>query len=291
MTPRVSVIIPTYNRAHLIGASIESALAQYCPEMEIIVIDDASTDDTEQVVSQIGPAVRYIRQDENRGPAVARNTGIAAARGELIALLDSDDLWLPGKLARQLPLFDDPAIGMVHGRFRWFRDAEPEKLYDGDFAGEHAGMHQFLAFRGLCTQTVVFRKSLFDLAGAYDSAAEPAEDHEFVLRAAHHCEIRGIDEVMAHIRTHGSQISGVHERLYTACRYILRKHRGHGTECAACREALAAGRQKITATYYRDLNAKARSAIRSGRVLTGLRLGALALWTQPQAILRAFRVG
>ena len=99
----VSVLIPSYNRGYIIGRSIESVLAQTYRPIEIVVVDDGSTDETRAVVAQFGPAIRYLYQ-ENGGLAAARNTGLAAAQGEFIAFQDSDDLWLPWKLQVQVAL-------------------------------------------------------------------------------------------------------------------------------------------------------------------------------------------
>ena len=102
-SPVVSVIIPTYNRAHLIGRAIRSVLDQTYQDWELIVVDDASTDDIPGIVKGFTDGrVKYIRHDENKGAAAARNTGIQAARGAYIAFLDSDDEWLPEKLERQV---------------------------------------------------------------------------------------------------------------------------------------------------------------------------------------------
>jgi hypothetical protein len=98
---RVSVVIPAYNRADCVGAAIDSALAQTLPPLEVIVVDDGSTDRTPDVLASYGPRIRVIRQ-ENRGLSAARNVGIAQARGRWIALLDSDDEWLADKLERQV---------------------------------------------------------------------------------------------------------------------------------------------------------------------------------------------
>ncbi len=101
--PLVSVIIPTYNRADLIGHTLDSAINQSYRNLEIIVIDDGSVDNTEEVVKAIGDSrIRYIRHQTNCGGSTARNTGIEAARGEYIAFLDSDDIWVPNKIQLQL---------------------------------------------------------------------------------------------------------------------------------------------------------------------------------------------
>jgi GT2 family glycosyltransferase len=109
----VSVVVPTYNRAYIIGRTIESVLAQSYRPVEVVVADDGSTDATREVVSRYGPEVRYLHQ-QNAGVSRARNTGISAARGEFVALLDSDDLWLPWKVAVQVQFLRSfPAIGMA----------------------------------------------------------------------------------------------------------------------------------------------------------------------------------
>ena len=98
---RVSVIIPTYQRAHVVGRAINSALAQTYPDIEILIIDDGSTDNTAQVVQGYGSNVHYIYQG-NQGRPAARNNGIRHATGEFIAILDSDDWWQPSKLEKQV---------------------------------------------------------------------------------------------------------------------------------------------------------------------------------------------
>jgi len=116
MSSLVSVIIPTYNRAAVVARAITSVLAQDHAPIEIIVVDDASTDDTQRVVEGLGDArIRYIARSENRGAAAARNTGIRAARGAFIAFLDSDDEYLPGRLSAQVRAFEalDAATGLV----------------------------------------------------------------------------------------------------------------------------------------------------------------------------------
>lgn len=118
----VTVIIPTYNRAHYIGEAIDSILAQDIDdcELEIIVVDDGSKDNTEEVVRNYGDRVRYIRQ-KNQGAGVARNRGIDEARGEWIAFLDSDDRWLPYKLSLQFKVLEHfPEINIIHSNFYTF---------------------------------------------------------------------------------------------------------------------------------------------------------------------------
>lgn len=124
----VSVVVPTYNRAGFIAESLESILDQTYRDIEVIVVDDASTDDTEREVLGLGDdRVRYVRHDENRGPSAARNTGIRTAAGEFVAFLDSDDRWVPDKLEAQVARFsEDSGVECVYSGWEWVReDGEP----------------------------------------------------------------------------------------------------------------------------------------------------------------------
>src|SRR5688572_2836188 len=120
-SPSVSVVIPVYNRARCIGRAIASAVRQALPPLEIIVVDDGSTDDSCEVVAAISaqePRIRLLRQDSNRGGAAARNVGLMAARAEFVAFLDSDDEWLGDHLERRLAVLQAaPQPALVHGSF------------------------------------------------------------------------------------------------------------------------------------------------------------------------------
>ena len=120
--PRISVIIPTYNRAHHLKAAVSSVLNQTYTDLELIIVDDGSTDATREVGEQfchLDNRVRYLYQN-NGGPSAARNMGIRAARGDFIAFLDSDDYWMPIKLAEQLAIAEqDARIGVVYCNWEW----------------------------------------------------------------------------------------------------------------------------------------------------------------------------
>lgn len=119
----VTVVLPTYNRAHWLPEAIDSALRQTHADLELLVIDDGSTDDTERVATAYGPPVRYIKQ-ANRGVGFARNRAIELARGDFVAFLDSDDLWLDFKIALQLELFDLlPTVGFMFSEFFILRES------------------------------------------------------------------------------------------------------------------------------------------------------------------------
>ena len=119
--PRVSVIIPTYNRGGLLEEAVDSVLTQTFRDFELVVVDDGSTDDTRERLERFGQRVTCVSQP-NRGVSAARNTGVARSSGDLIALLDSDDLWRPAKLARQVAFFENhPEAQICQTEEIWIR--------------------------------------------------------------------------------------------------------------------------------------------------------------------------
>jgi len=192
---KVSTIIPTYNRSGVLPATVESALAQTYPDFEVIVVNDGSEDDTRQIAERIDdPRVTVIHHAHNRGVAAARNTGIEAARGTLLAFLDDDDRWLPDKLAKQAPLFDDPAIGLVYcgvaivdERGTVTRHAIPTRRGD---------IYRSLLFKN-CTSAssvVVTRRACFEQLGTFDEDLPPFEDHDMWLRIARRYRVDFVPE-------------------------------------------------------------------------------------------------
>ncbi|HEX5323824.1 MAG TPA: glycosyltransferase family A protein [Capsulimonadaceae bacterium] len=174
--PTISVVIPAYNAAPYVSRAIESALAQTCPPLEVIVVDDGSSDNTAEVVAAYEPRVRLLRQ-QNGGPASARNHGVRESKGDWIALLDADDSWLPKKLERQVLLTDDPRVGLVH----CFRE------------GRMSSVPDFVTFDRLWTyncinnSSVVVRRAAFNEVGGFDEDRSliSLEDYNLWLRIAH----------------------------------------------------------------------------------------------------------
>lgn len=182
----ISVIIPTYNRALYLERAIGSVLAQRLACDELTVVDDGSTDGTPELVERLAAGsvvpIRLCRQ-ENQGAAAARNLGIRRARGELLAFLDSDDWWLPNKLAKQAAaMAARPDVLISHTREIWFRRGQrvnQKKKHDppqGDV---------FAASVGMCVvgmSTVMVRRELFDRYGLFDEALPCCEDYDLWLR-------------------------------------------------------------------------------------------------------------
>ncbi len=187
MTATVAVIIPTYNRAAVLGRSIESALAQDVDGCEIVVVDDGSTDATDAAVARYaGTPVRLIRQ-ANRGPAAARNAGVRATDAPWIAFLDSDDEWLDGKLAAQLK--QATAAGAD-----WAVCSHETITLDHRCVERPAPLprtaldlqRQLLdnISEAIATDTVLVRRAVFERCGGFDEALPVAEDVDLYLRLA-----------------------------------------------------------------------------------------------------------
>jgi glycosyltransferase involved in cell wall biosynthesis len=209
------VVIPTHNRATFISAAIESILAQRNSECsyEIIVVDDGSTDDTEEVLRPYANSIRYCKIDHSGLPAKARNVGISEARGELIAFLDSDDLWVEEKFALQVPVFDDPAVMMSYGQARKIHgnDRTPrEHVVDPVKLPQGKSFLLLLEQNVISTLTVVARRSALLQVGGFDESPElrGVEDYELWLRliAAFPNGIASVPSVIALYRVHGDGI-------------------------------------------------------------------------------------
>lgn len=239
-SPLISTIIPAYNAARFVAQAIDSALMQAVPQ-QIIVVNDGSRDDTSDVVRAYGNAVELIEQ-ANGGVSAARNRGIAAARGEFVAFLDADDVWLPGKLSRQLALFEaDPALGTV------ICD-ETHVSAEGDVLRP-----SFLATRRcyneLPTQAsrlskpvtwlvresffptsgVITRRSVLARAGLFDTHLSICEDRDLWLRLAFEAPVGLVPDVLLRYltgRADSLSVVATQLRWAQALHGILRRYRG-----------------------------------------------------------------
>ncbi len=207
MKPLVSVIVPSYNSAAYLPEAIDSALNQTAAPLEVIVIDDGSTDETAQVLERYRGRIQAIFQ-QNKGPAAARNCGIAASRGDLIAFLDADDVWLPEKLEKQLAyLALHPAACMVHSQMYYWNPETGEKSLE-----RHRRRHEFagscyhrLFFRpAVIPSTMVVRRECLAKVGTFDERIRraTAEDYDLCLRLARDYEFGFVDDPLILYRQH-----------------------------------------------------------------------------------------
>ena len=217
ITPLLSVVIPTWNRAHLVCEAIESAFNQRPGQVEIIVVDDGSTDNTAEVLRRnFGTKIRLQRLSRRRGAGAARNAGIRLATGELIAFLDSDDLWLPGKLDAELCVLerfpDAEAVvsdslsfieGQVENGSRFARnglltavDGQVRRMTECDWLWTNSQ-------NTVATSSITVRGSVLARLGRQWFAEDlvSCEDWEFELRVYHSCRVVVLPEIRAHIRS------------------------------------------------------------------------------------------
>lgn len=224
--PRISVVIPTYNRAGFLEKAVASVRNQSHPCDEIVIVDDGSTDDTPSAVAALGAGVRYVHQP-NAGPSAARNRGMREAQGDLVAFLDTDDRWLPTKIERQLALLaarpdvaivvTDEAMELGDGRL----------LHTSNFA--HHGIDRLLPITAdgvvpdaprrllktnfISTSTVLARRDLLVSLGGFDTRLRYGEDLELWLRVAAAHPIASVRSVEAIRVTHGGNTTAAIEPM------------------------------------------------------------------------------
>lgn len=209
----VSVIIPTYNYARFLREAIDSALAQTRPALEVIVVDDGSTDGTRELLAEYGERIRVLSQ-QNQGVAAARNAGIGAANGDYLAFLDSDDAWYPRKLEQQMLRFEqEPHLGLVHCGAEMI-DAEGRTLdtTTGGMEGDVAEAMLRLDREVIMPQgssIVVPKRIAMDLGG-FDVRLPPSEDWDFCYRLASRYSIGYVPVVLVRYRLHGA---GIHMNI------------------------------------------------------------------------------
>ena len=196
MGPLVSVVVPVFNGERFLREAVQSVLDQQYSPLELIVVDDGSTDGTANVARSLPETVRYLSQ-ANQGPAAARNRGIEHAQGELIAFADVDDLWPVDKFELQLPyLIQDPKIDIVLGRIQQVLLSE---TVNGETQSQEFAEPAFSVNLG----SAVMRKSVFERVGLFDETMRYSEDVDWFMRAREHgASIVTIDAVTLLYRQH-----------------------------------------------------------------------------------------
>lgn len=218
--PVVSVVIPTYNNAALAPDAVQSALEQTYRNVEVVVVDDGSTDDTASCLAPFGSSIRVVRQ-EHQGPAVARNAGLRASSGSLVAFLDSDDLWMPRKLDKCVSvLLARLEVGVVYTALRIHEmdTGRRYRLAQYTFGGWMA-RSLFLECKGVNTSTLVVRRTCLDTVNGFDEDFFRAQDWDLMLRLAEEFQYAHVPEVLTERRMHPGALSVTHRDLYA--RYNL----------------------------------------------------------------------
>ena len=227
--PLISIVIPTFNRENAIGRAIKSALCQTYPNLEIIVVDDASADNTKNKVKQLkDKRIVYLSHKTNQGASAARNTGIKKARGEYIAFLDSDDQWLGQKLEKQIAVLEkNPDCSASYCRYYIIKDKKkklsvwPEiKKYQGELN------RQLLIGNFITSSSALLKKEIFEKSGLFDEKLPAYQDWEFFLRVSKFANFAFLNEPLFYQnQNEKNRISLNREKRIRAVRYILNKHR------------------------------------------------------------------
>jgi len=305
--------MPCHNAGAFIEEAMASVLGQAGVTLELIIIDDGSTDASLDVVRAAqarpgGARIRLIEQ-ANQGAGAARNAGLSAARGDCIAFLDADDRWLPGKLATQIAYLDaHPDIGLVYARWQvWKADAAgrfecPPELdacaaptsMPGIVPARSGWLYNRLLFGSLLhTITVVARRALIERLGPFDVSLKRGQDYDYWLRASRETEIHQLDRVMALYRIHeGGCLSKWPEHNYellvldrALARWGLRGPTGELTPASRIRARRAA--IAFDFAYFHGWRGNRHLAL--GSIGTALRLAPLNLRYWKYALLILFR--
>lgn len=208
--PLVSIITPIFNRAHYIGETICSVLAQTYPNFELLVVDNGSTDNTREVVSSFAdPRIRYFHQENSGSPVSPRNRGFDEARGEIICFLDSDDVWLPQKLALQIRhLQSNPSQALVYADCHLMNERGKINGLYSDFQKPHQGyiLTSLLRSNFIPALTVAFKKPMIEEFGILNEAYLIPHDLDLYLKIANRYQIGYIPHPLAKLRIHTNNL-------------------------------------------------------------------------------------
>jgi glycosyltransferase involved in cell wall biosynthesis len=289
--PRVTVIVPAYNAAAFLPQALDSALAQRFVDFEVVVVDDGSTDQTGRIADDYArrdPRIRVVHQ-RNRGLPAARNTAIQVGRGELYALLDADDEWLPDHLALAVAAFDaDPGLGLLHANIERIDEAGELLWVCGPRWRGAGDPYTALALRleHVSCPTAVFARRCIEAVGDFDLqfTGLGCEDRDLWLRIIERFPVRYLDVVTARYRMHGGSMSANFGKMARARLRLLDKLR------ESPRGALIA--DHVAAMIESDRGIEALDAGRAGDALRAqwralrLRPQSLLLWRRMFGLLR-----
>jgi len=224
----ISVILPTFNREIFLPRAISSVLNQTYKNLELIIVDDGSTDNTEAIVKDYSDTrIRYYKQILNKGGSAARNVGIKLAGGELIAFQDSDDEWLPEKIERQVRKFSEVSddVGIIYCGYESVFERTNE-VVSKSIPDEKGDVHKRM-FLGCITGTltVIVRASCFRKAGLFDEKMQSCHDWDMWIRVAKYYKFDYVPEILAKAYIHGNQLSTNLEIKIKGKEKILEKYR------------------------------------------------------------------
>lgn len=280
----ISVVIPTYNRANLICNAIDSALKQTCPPTEIIVVDDGSTDETEEILSQYAEKIRYFRQ-KNMGISNARNRGIRECRGDLVAFLDSDDIWLPEKLSKQIEFLKmHPSVGLVHTDAFYQTGATGERKTLSHPRFRYIGNcdNELFIANAIATPSVLVRRNCFELTGVFDETiiGGRVEDRDMWLRIAKEFEFGYLPEPLVVVRVHDTNVSNDGGLMAESLVHVLRKNLRANQKL---REKV--GRRRVRKAVHNAAFDAAHAKFERGELRSARRYFKIALMNEPNSLI------
>jgi glycosyltransferase involved in cell wall biosynthesis len=282
-TPLVSVTICCYNSERYIAQTVQSVLDQTFSDFELIIVNDGSTDRTEEIVRGFDDPRIHYQYQENRGLAATRNRTLELAQGKYIAFLDHDDLWVPEKLALQIPLMEvREDIAVVYGNAATI-DADGNVISENwaDFKPRDGNIFADLLIQGdfINWQTVVMRRSVLESLGGF-RPYKVVEDYDILLRCAVDHNFVGIDRVLAQYRWHGSNFTALRKEVEIELEVVELKEYWLANLPPQHRELILALRREIASRHYRIGNSLCREGnIRSGWAhLRQARLDSLYAW-------------
>ncbi len=226
-TRQVSVVISTYNRARMLKRAIQSVLNQTFQDFELIVVDNASTDHTKEVVQSFSEErLHYLCHEQNRGGSAARNTGIKYAQGPYIAFLDDDDEWFPQKLEKQLKKMEAAqSAGLIYVGSEVFNEKKQkiEQVYLPQYRGQ-VYERVLLSTIFSSVSNVLVRRECFQKVGLFDEELSSCQDWEMWLRIAREYEFDFVPEVLLRINVHEDHISTNYQSLIPGRTRMVQKH-------------------------------------------------------------------
>jgi glycosyltransferase involved in cell wall biosynthesis len=224
--PRVSIVIPTRDRASILTRAIDSVRGQTVQDWELSIVDDGSTDATAAVVAEryaADPRIQLHRQTTAAGAAAARNRGAALGRASFLAFLDDDAEWLPDKLERQLSVLDASEAGMVYCQLRYYDERGQTRVIGSGSAASSDPRRALLRGNAIDTSSVLMRRSVFDDVGGFDESLPRLQDWDLWLRLASVTRFGYVPEVLACGHFTSGSISSSSDALVSACRQLAAK--------------------------------------------------------------------
>ena len=287
LKPLVSVVIPCFNQARFLGQAIDSALAQRWRPIEIVVVNDGSTDDTPKVISDY-PQIKSITQ-ANSGPAAARNAGLRASRAEYVTFLDADDLLLPSAIEIGMREFvGHPDWAFVTGRHR-FIDEHGKIIGDPPITTVSGDPYTALLLDcHIQVATVLHRRAVLEHVGGFDTSLRGPEDWDLHLRIARQFPIGQHNQLVSYYRRHPASLSSDRKLMLDRALVVLERQRPYIGQNRDRQAAYRARRHSLFYNYCRyTLPAAVRAATCRGQRRAGLRAALAAFKVAPQPACRA----